>query len=167
MTKRPLADPAAPVRSRPLPDPQPLPETDTAAQSAAAETADAVREVVAAALDKKAADLKVLEVGELTHFTDYFLVCSGENSRQVQAIADGVERRLRDHKLRPSHVEGYQTGQWVLMDYGDFVLHVFLHERRRFYGLERLWGDAPDLTADFVGAAEAEARAASSGRQLS
>jgi ribosome-associated protein len=158
MPKRPLADPAA------APSQQPLPETDTAAQSAA-ETADAVREVVAAALDKKAGDLKVLEVGELTHFTDYFLVCSGENSRQVQAIADGVERRLRDHKLRPSHVEGYQTGQWVLMDYGDFVLHVFLHERRRFYGLERLWGDAPDLTADFVGAAEA--RAASGSRQLS
>ncbi|HET9766998.1 MAG TPA: ribosome silencing factor [Thermoanaerobaculia bacterium] len=159
MPKRPLADPAAAPSQQ-----QPLPETDTAAQSAA-ETVDAVREVVAAALDKKAADLKVLEVGELTHFTDYFLVCSGENSRQVQAIADGVERRLRDHKLRPSHVEGYQTGQWVLMDYGDFVLHVFLQERRRFYGLERLWGDAPDLTAEFVG--EVEARAASGGRQLS
>ena len=139
MTKRPLAEPATAAAS------QPLPETDAAAQ-----TAEAVREVVAAALDKKAEGIKVLEVGELTHFTDYFLVCSGENPRQVQAIADGVERRLRDHKLRPAHVEGYQTGQWVLMDYGDFVLHVFLHERRRFYGLERLWGDAPDLTDDFV-----------------
>src|SRR6185436_5511123 len=139
---------------------QPLPKTDAAAQ-----TAEAVREVVAAALDKKAEGIKVLEVGELTHFTDYFLVCSGENPRQVQAIADGVERRLRDHHLRPAHVEGYQTGQWVLMDYGDFVLHVFLHERRRFYGLERLWGDAPDLTADFV--ADAGERAPSSARQLS
>ena len=161
MTKRPLAEPAA-ARS------QPLPETaaETPSQEETAQqTADAVREVVAAALDKKAEDLKVLEVGELTHFTDYFLFCSGQNPRQVQAIADGVERRLRDHQLRPAHVEGYQTGQWVLMDYGDFVLHVFLHERRRFYGLERLWGDAPDLTADFVG--EVEARAASGGRQLS
>ena len=157
MTKRPLADPAA-ARSQPLPDPQPLPETDTTAP--AAETADAVREVVAAALDKKAEDIKVLEVGELTHFTDYFLVCSGQNPRQVQAIADGVERRLRDHKLRPAHVEGYQTGQWVLMDYGDFVLHVFLHERRRFYGLERLWGDAPDLTDEFVSGASGDGDAA-------
>jgi len=161
MTKRPLADPAtAAVRLQSLPEAEPLRETD-----AAVETAEAVREVVAAALDKKAEDIKVLEVGELTHFTDYFLVCSGENPRQVQAIADGVERRLRDHKLRPGHVEGYQTGQWVLMDYGDFVLHVFLRERRRFYGLERLWGDAPDLTADFV--ADANARAQSGGRQLS
>jgi len=139
MTKRPLADPAAAAPS------QPAPETETA------NTADAVREVVAAALDKKAEDVKVLEVGELTQFTDYFLLCSGQNPRQVQAIADAVERRLRDRKLRPAHVEGYQSGQWVLMDYGDFVLHVFLHERRRFYGLERLWGDAPDLTGDFVG----------------
>ncbi|HEV8240657.1 MAG TPA: ribosome silencing factor [Thermoanaerobaculia bacterium] len=160
MTKRRLADPAAAS--------QPLPETETEAQSpeqTAQQTAEAVREVVAAALDKKAEDLKVLEVGELTHFTDYFLVCSGQNPRQVQAIADGVERRLREHKLRPSHVEGYQSGQWVLMDYGDFVLHVFLQERRRFYGLERLWGDAPDLTADFV--ADAAAREQSSARQLS
>ena len=148
MPKRPLAEPAAAVPIEP------------ATESDAAHTADAVREVVAAALDRKAEDLKVLEVGELTQFTDYFLLCSGQNPRQVQAIADGVERRLRDHKLRPAHVEGYQTGQWVLMDYGDFVLHVFLHERRRFYGLERLWGDAPDLTADFVSAASGDGDAA-------
>ncbi len=144
MTKRPLADPAAAFPT------EPATETD------AAHTADAVREAVAAAVDKKAEDLKVLEVGELTQFTDYFLLCSGQNPRQVQAIADGVERRLREHKLRPAHVEGYQTGQWVLMDYGDFVLHVFLHERRRFYGLERLWGDAPDLTADFLSGESAD-----------
>ena len=140
--KRPLADPAAAAPSQPAPE---------------ADTATAVRQAVAAALDKKAEDLKVLEVGQLTQFTDYFLLCSGQNARQVQAIADGVERRLREHKLRPAHVEGYQTGQWVLMDYGDFVLHVFLHERRRFYGLERLWGDAPNVTADY--AEEAERRA--------
>ena len=134
---------------RPLPDPQlraaeasqPIPDDDTTA---------AVRQAVAAALDKKGEDLKALQVGEVTHFTDYFLVCSGQNARQVQAIADGVEERLRSQKRRPLHVEGYQTGQWVLMDYGDFVLHVFLHERRRFYGLERLWGDAPDVTDQLV-----------------
>ena len=157
MPKRPLADPAAAV------PPESATETD------AANTADAVREVVAAALDKKAEDIKVLEVGELTQFTDYFLLCSGQNPRQVQAIADAVERRLREHKLRPAHVEGYQTGQWVLMDYGDFVLHVFLHERRRFYGLERLWGDAPDETAKFTSSAGAdgEASAPAGAAQLS
>jgi ribosome-associated protein len=117
------------------------------------ETGQAVREAVAAALDRKAEDLKVLHVAEVTHFTDYFLLCSGTNSRQVQAIADGVEERLRNRKVKPLHVEGYQSGQWVLMDYGDFVLHVFLQERRRFYGLERLWGDAPDVTAELVQAA--------------
>jgi ribosome-associated protein len=119
------------------------------------DTAATVRLAVAAALDKKADELRVLRVGEVTHFTDYFLVCSGQSSRQVQAIADGVEERLRPLKVRPLHVEGYTSGQWVLMDYGDFVLHIFLHERRRFYGLERLWGDAPDETAHFTGGAGA------------
>jgi ribosome-associated protein len=119
------------------------------------DTAATVRLAVAAALDKKADELRVLRVGEVTHFTDYFLVCSGQSSRQVQAIADGVEERLRPLKVRALHVEGYTSGQWVLMDYGDFVLHIFLHERRRFYGLERLWGDAPDETAHFTGGAGA------------
>lgn len=118
-----------------------------------AETAEVVREVVAAARDRKAEDLKVLHVGEVTHFTDYFLLCSGTNPRQVQAIADAVEERLRPRKLRPLNVEGYQAGQWVLLDYGDFVMHVFLQERRRFYGLERLWGDAPDVTEEMSGGA--------------
>lgn len=117
-----------------------------------ADTVEVVREVVAAARDRKAEDLKVLHVGEVTHFTDYFLLCSGTNTRQVQAIADGVEERLRPRKRRPLNVEGYQAGQWVLLDYGDFVMHVFLQERRRFYGLERLWGDAPDVTEEMSGA---------------
>jgi len=115
----------------------------------------AVRGAVAAALDKKAEELKVLEVGAVTTFTDYFLLCSGQNSKQVQAIADAVEETLRPGKRRPLHVEGYNSGNWVLLDYGDFVLHVFLHEKRRFYGLERLWSDAPDVTASFVGDASA------------
>ena len=120
-----------------------------------ADTAEVVREVVAAARDRKAEDLKVLHVGEVTHFTDYFLLCSGTNPRQVQAIADAVEERLRPRKIRPLNVEGYQTGQWVLLDYGDFVMHVFLQERRRFYGLERLWGDAPDVTEEMSGGVRA------------
>jgi ribosome-associated protein len=119
------------------------------------DTAEIVREVVAAALDRKAEELKVLHVGEVTHFTDYFLLCSGSNPRQVQAIADAVEERLRPLGVRPLHVEGYPSGQWVLLDYGDFVMHVFLQERRRFYGLERLWGDAPDVTEELSGPAPA------------
>jgi ribosome-associated protein len=115
------------------------------------DTAEVVREVVAAARDRKAEELKVLHVGQVTHFTDYFLLCSGGNPRQVQAIADAVVERLRPLGVRPLHVEGYQTGQWVLLDYGDFVMHVFLQERRRFYGLERLWGDAPDVTEELSG----------------
>src|SRR4029077_3493897 len=133
--KRPLPNSSLPAHAE---APQQVPDDDTTA---------AVRQVVAAALDKKAEELKVLQVGQVTHFTDYFLVCSGQNTRQVQAIADGVEARLRDEERRSRHIEGYRSGQWVLMDYGDFVLHIFLHERRHFYGLERLWGDAPDVTA--------------------
>ena len=136
-----------PLRSDPGAE-QPQADVDIAAT---------VRLAVAAALDKKAEELHVLNVGEVTHFTDYFLVCSGQNPRQVQAIADAVEERLRPLKIRPLHVEGYTSGQWVLMDYGDFVLHIFLHERRRFYGLERLWGDAPDETASFVDGANGAA----------
>ena len=91
-------------------------------------------------------DLKVLHLEKITDFTDYFLICSGTNERQVQAIADAVQEKLRERRVRPLHVEGYNRGQWVLIDYGDLVVHVFQEEPRRFYALERLWGDAPDVT---------------------
>ncbi len=120
------------------PQPQPLP--DTAAR---------VREAVAAAEDRKALDLRVLHLEKVSDFTDYFLLCSGTSERQVQAIADAVLERLRSDKVRPLHVEGYNRGQWVLLDFGDLVVHVFQEEPRRFYALERLWGDAPDVTASF------------------
>lgn len=112
------------------------------------ETADRVRSAVSAAEDRKAVDVKVLHLGQVSDFTEYFVICSGTNERQVQAIADAVEERLRAEKVRPLHIEGYNRGQWVLLDYGDLVVHVFLEEPRRFYALERLWGDAPDVTAD-------------------
>ena len=114
----------------------------------ALDTADRVRSAVSAAEDRKAVDVKVLHLGKVSDFTEYFLICSGTNERQVQAIADAVEERLREEKVRPLHVEGYNRGQWILLDYGDMVVHVFLEEPRRFYALERLWGDAPDVTAD-------------------
>jgi ribosome-associated protein len=112
------------------------------------DTAQRVREAVAAAEDRKALDLKVLHLQQVSDFTDYFLICSGSSERQVQAIADAVQERLRANGVRPLHVEGYNRGQWVLLDYGDLVVHVFQEEPRRFYALERLWGDAPDVTAE-------------------
>ena len=112
-------------------------------------TSTRVREAVAAAEDRKAHDVRVLHLGKVTDFTDYFLICSGTSDRQVQAIADGIQERLRAEKVRPLHVEGYTRAQWVLLDYGDLVVHVFQEEPRRFYALERLWGDAPDVTDGF------------------
>lgn len=113
------------------------------------DTVQRVREAVSAADDRKAVDLKVLNLQEVTDFTDYFLICSGTSERQVQAIADAVQDRLRENRVRPLHVEGLNRGQWVLIDYGDLVVHIFQEEPRRFYSLERLWGDAPDVTARF------------------
>jgi ribosome-associated protein len=113
------------------------------------DTAARVRLAVAAAEDRKAIDLKVLHLEKISDFTDYFVICSGSSERQVQAIADAVEERLRRGQVRPLHVEGATRGQWVLLDFGDLVVHVFQEEPRRFYALERLWGDAPDVTAAF------------------
>ncbi|MFL6196385.1 MAG: ribosome silencing factor [Thermoanaerobaculia bacterium] len=113
------------------------------------DTTERVREAVAAADDRKAVDLKVLHLTKITDFADYFLICSGTNERQVQAIADAVQEKLRAGRVRPLHVEGYNRAQWVLLDYGDLVVHVFQEEQRRYYALERLWGDAPDLTAEY------------------
>lgn len=112
-----------------------------------------VRLAVNAADDRKALDLKVLELARVTDFTDYFLICSGGSDRQVQAIADAVDETLRAQKVRPLHAEGYNNGHWVLLDYGDFIVHVFDEETRRFYGLERLWADAPEVTERFRAAA--------------
>ncbi len=113
------------------------------------EIRERVRQAVAAAQDTKAEDVRVRHLEPVTDFADYFVICSGSNERQVQAIADEVERRLRDVGVRPLHVEGYTTAQWVLLDYGDFLIHALLDDRRAYYGLERLWRDAPEVTADF------------------
>jgi ribosome-associated protein len=113
------------------------------------EIAGRVRLAVSAADDRKAVDLKVLDLAEVSDFTDYFLICSGASDRQVQAIADAVDATLRAQKVRPLHAEGYNTGHWVLLDYGDFIVHVFDEETRGFYGLERLWADAPEVTPQF------------------
>ena len=127
----------------------------TAGAEAIPDTDSRARDAVSAALDRKAQDLRVLHLGQVTDFTDYFLICSGTSDRQVQAIADAIQERLRAEKVRPLHVEGYSRAQWVLLDYGDLVVHVFQEEPRRFYALERLWGDAPDVTDTFRPAATA------------
>ena len=96
-----------------------------------------------AALEKKAEEIALLDLRGLSDVTDYFLICHGRSGRQVQTIADNIERVLREGHRRPNHVEGYARGEWILMDYLDFVIHVFTVERRGYYALERLWGDAP------------------------
>ena len=108
-----------------------------------------VAAAVAAADDRQAVDLKVLDLAGVSDFTDFFLICSGTNDRQVSAIADAVDGALREMKMRPLHQEGTNRGRWVLLDYGDFIVHVFRDETRRFYSLERLWGDAPEVTDRF------------------
>jgi ribosome-associated protein len=125
------------------------PEPTTQPAPIIVDTPTRVREAVAAAEDRKAVDLRVLHLEKVSDFTDFFLICSGTSERQVQAIADAVQERMREGQVRPLHVEGFNRGQWVLLDYGDFVVHIFQEEPRRFYSLERLWGDAPDVTKDF------------------
>ena len=109
-----------------------------------------VRSAVQAALDRKAFDLTVLEVAGLTSIADYFVLCSGNTERQTKAIADSVEETIRKAGVKPTLVEGSNPGRWILIDYGDFIVHVFTEDCRRFYGLERLWGDAPDVTSRFA-----------------
>jgi ribosome-associated protein len=108
-----------------------------------------------AAADKKAFQIVGLEVGDLTSYTDSLLICSGASDRQVAAIAGEVQRQLKDAGRRPLHVEGESHAEWVLLDYGDFVVHVFTEERRTYYGLDNLWGDAPRLDADDLGVGNA------------
>jgi len=95
-----------------------------------------------AALGKKAVDPLILDLRKASAFTDFFLLCTGNTSRQVEAIADGIEEALRKEGLKPSLVEGRERAEWVLLDYFDFVVHVFTPATRAFYDLERLWGDA-------------------------
>ncbi len=99
--------------------------------------------VIEAATDKKAEDIAVLNVSEVTTIADLFVICSGRGERQVQAIADGVMEKATAAGRRPFGVEGYTSGRWILIDLGDVVVHAFVPEERAYYRLERLWGDAP------------------------
>jgi ribosome-associated protein len=115
-------------------------KTDT--RRRAARLPQQIEQAVAAAEDKKAADLVVLDLRRAAGFTDFFVICSGTNPRQIRAIADAIIESLGSSGVKPAHVEGYDRSEWVLVDYFDFVVHVFAPETRLYYGLERLWGNA-------------------------
>ena len=105
-----------------------------------------VSDAISACLDKKAEALTLLELEQGTGaFTDYFVICSGTNPRQVQAISDEVELRLKRAGLYPNNIEGHKQAEWVLIDYVDFVVHIFSESARRYYDLERLWKSAKKL----------------------
>jgi ribosome-associated protein len=102
----------------------------------------AVTAAIQAAQDRKASNIVVLNLRKSSAFTDYFVLCTGQNVRQVQAIADAVQDALRQQKLRPAHVEGYDRAEWILLDYFDIIIHIFTPATREFYSLDRLWGQA-------------------------
>jgi ribosome-associated protein len=110
-----------------------------------------VTRAVAAAEDKKAVDVALLDLRKAAGFADYFLICSGTNPRQIRAIADGVMEALAIAGSKPAHVEGYERSEWILLDYFDFIVHIFATETRLFYGLERLWGNAERVENPLTG----------------
>ncbi len=108
-----------------------------------------ISDAITACEDKKAEHVTVLAMDRKSGaFTDYFLICSGSNPRQVQAISDEVQERLSKAGVRPLHVEGYKQAEWILLDYVDFVVHVFSEKARHFYDLERLWKSAKAMSAE-------------------
>ncbi len=109
------------------------------------EITEAVERAAELALERKAADVVALDLASISGATDYFLLASGGSDVQVKAIAENIVEQLKEEQIRPEHIEGLQGGRWVLIDYIDFVVHVFHEEARQFYQLEVLWGDAPRL----------------------
>lgn len=93
-------------------------------------------------LEKKASDILILDLRSLTSITDFFVICSGDSNTQVKAISDHIFEELKKDKIHPWHIEGYTNQEWILIDYVDVVAHIFQPQKREFYGLERLWGDA-------------------------
>ena len=108
-------------------------------------------EAVRAAESKKATDIKVLDLTGVTSFTDYFVICTGANSRQVQAISDEIGLQLKNRGELPLSVEGYAQAEWVLMDYADFLIHIFSPKAREYYQLERLWRQAKSIELEKAG----------------
>ena len=115
---------------------------DDVAAADLSEFDERLRRALNAAAEKKALDLTVLDLRSIASFTDFFIIATGANRRQVQAISDGIVEQLKRAGNRAARVEGYQTAEWILIDYGDFIVHVFDEKARRFYDLERLWREA-------------------------
>ncbi len=124
------------------------PETDPAPPPTSTEGLDGALRALALGLDRKGLEPVLLDVRQLCSFCNYQLVLSGRSDRQVDAIAEAIEVGLKAEGLRPIGAEGARTGQWSLLDYGDFVVHVFLHSAREHYDLEGLWNDAPRIPID-------------------
>jgi len=106
------------------------------------------RRAAHAALDKRAGDLVILDVQRVSSVTDYFLICSGKSTTHLEAITEAIRAELRGEGVNILHAEGVVESGWVLLDYGDVLMHVFLEDTRTYYALERLWGDAPALPLD-------------------
>ena len=96
--------------------------------------------------EKKAQDIVVLDISKLTFIAEYFVICTGINERQLQTIADEIKAKLKKRSIQNIGIEGYNEAKWILMDYGDVIVHLFSKEMRSFYDLELLWGDAPKVT---------------------
>ena len=106
------------------------------------ESIDLVNQITSLIFNKKGYDVRILDIRKLTSMADYFVICSADSETQVKAIADEVEKNLKDNGIKIWHKEGYKALSWVLMDYVDVIVHVFKKEARSFYNLEKLWGDA-------------------------
>jgi ribosome-associated protein len=119
---------------------------------------DTLKVALKAIDDKKGHDVTILDISQIASFANYFLICTGDSSRQIQAIADEVELRMKERGFKPDHIEGYRNAEWVLMDYFDLVIHIFSKNARVFYDLERLWRDGKLL--DPSGLAEVESKPA-------
>ncbi len=144
---------------------------ETAAEASSTADSGALDERILAALqaagDKKALDMVALDLQKVASFTDYFLIVSGTNTRQVQAIADEIVDRLKKQGERAARVEGYTAAEWVLLDYGDFIVHIFEDKARKFYDLERLWRDAAriELPPELAGSGSSSGGAGSLRRE--
>lgn len=123
-----------------------VPENDT--EAGKDRSAELARLAIAALEDKKAEDVRVIDIGDVSVLADYFIIASGNNRIQVQAMADEVEERLGRAGAIPKQIEGYQAGNWVLLDFGDVIIHIFDAQNRLFYDLERIWKDGTQITPD-------------------
>jgi ribosome-associated protein len=105
-----------------------------------------LREAILAAQDRKALDMRLLDMEAVCSFTSNFLICTGNSTRHTQAICDGIRERLKKSGYAPTHVEGYSKAEWILVDYLHFIVHIFIERAREFYDLERLWKNAPRVS---------------------